>query len=143
MIDETRKKPMAEGTSSRPGDCRCHGGEVRGFLQPRILLALSQAPACGYDLLEGLRAGGLNAGEHDPDTGNLYRTLRCMEQEGWVQSAWDTSGTGPARRIYAITAQGMDLLDEWAVVLRRTRGWLDDFLDVYEILSQRRSYERV
>ncbi len=134
---------MAAENPTQMCDCRCRGGDVRGFTQPRILLALSQGTACGYDLLEGLRRDSQAAGEPDPDTGNLYRLLRCMEQDGWVQSAWDTSGAGPARRIYAITAQGLELLDEWAVILRRTRGWLDDFLEDYETLSQRRSYERV
>jgi DNA-binding PadR family transcriptional regulator len=134
---------MAAEKPSQVGDCRCHGGDVRGFLQPRVLLALSETPACGYDLLEDLRRESTAAGEPDPDTGNLYRTLRCMEQEGLLQSAWETGVAGPARRVYAITAQGVSLLDEWAAVLRRTRGWLDDFLENYEGLTQRRRYERI
>jgi PadR family transcriptional regulator, regulatory protein PadR len=127
-------------THLQTGECPCHGGDVRGFLQPRILLALSSAPACGYDLLESLRQ---EPAEPEPDTGNLYRTLRCMEQDGMVRSGWETGGAGPARRVYEITEQGSALLDEWAVVLRRTRQWLDTFLEDYETLTERRSYEHI
>ncbi len=109
-------------------------------MQPRILLELARCPACGYDLLEALKQ---EPGGAEPDTGNLYRTLRCMEQNGWVKSGWETSGSGPARRVYEITGPGRELLDEWSEVLGRTRRWLDDFLDEYTSLSQRRSYERV
>jgi poly-beta-hydroxybutyrate-responsive repressor len=140
MLLNPERNSVTAGTPIQPGDCHCHGGDVRGFLQPRILLALSKAPAYGYDLLEGLRH---EPAEREPDTGNLYRMLRCMEQDGLVSSGWDTSGAGPARRVYQITEQGSRLLDEWAVVLGRTRQWLDAFLEDYEILTQRRSYERV
>jgi PadR family transcriptional regulator, regulatory protein PadR len=130
---------VTAGSPIQPGDCHCHGGDVRGFLQPRILLALSKGPACGYDLLEELRQ---EAAELEPDTGNLYRLLRCMEQDGLVSSGWETSSAGPARRVYQISEQGRRLLDEWAVVLGRTREWLDAFLGDYQVITQRRSYER-
>jgi PadR family transcriptional regulator PadR len=136
----TGKDCMPVETHPSSGDCPCHGGDVRGFLQPRILLALSKAPACGYDLLESLR---LEGAEVEPDTGNLYRTLRCMEKEGLVRSGWETGGAGPARRVYEITGQGSRRLDEWVVVLGRTRHWLDAFLEDYNYLTQRRSYERI
>lgn len=131
---------MGPGPVQSSGDCRCRGGDIRGFLQPRILMALSRSAACGFELLEILSH---DAPGQEPDTGNLYRTLRWMEQEGSVRSSWDTSGAGPARRVYEITPEGLDLLAGWAVVLQRTRAWLDDFLEDYETLSQRRSYEHV
>jgi DNA-binding PadR family transcriptional regulator len=55
-----------------------------------------------------------------------------MEEDGLVQSNWDTSGGGAARRIYQITDQGVDHLHAWMVSVRKTRQWLDEFLAEYE-----------
>src|SRR5512133_949850 len=99
--------------------CRCRGGGVRGFIQARILLVLQGKPAYGYELMEAL-------GEESdlaPDPGGLYRTLRCMEEEGLVHSNWDVSSSGPARRTYQLTEAGCEALEAWAVTLRRTRQW--------------------
>lgn len=121
-------------------DLRCcpeFAGQVRGFLEPRILLALAHNPAHGYELLERLTSGEvLNA-----DPGFLYRTLRKLEDEGVVQSSWNTEGSGPARRVYAITDLGWERLHAWAVHLRGTRARLDRFLTDYEALKDREGGE--
>jgi len=36
-----------------------------------------------------------------------------------VTSIWDGAGTGPARRVYALTPEGHTHLAEWADVMRR------------------------
>ncbi|MCX7843931.1 MAG: helix-turn-helix transcriptional regulator [Candidatus Bipolaricaulota bacterium] len=69
--------------------------------------------------------------EQELDPGALYRALRSMEEEGLVRSFWDTSGSGPARRVYALTDAGWDYPRAWAVFLRRLREELDRFLDIY------------
>ena len=66
-----------------------------------------------------------------------------MEEEGLVRSNWDVSSSGPARRIYQLTGAGCEALEAWAVTLRRTRQWLDTFLDTYQTQTQQRSYEHV
>ncbi|MGQ9494322.1 MAG: PadR family transcriptional regulator [Anaerolineae bacterium] len=104
-------------------------GRVRGFVQPWVLLLLAQAPAHGYDLMERLSQGEESPGA---DPGLLYRTLRQFEEEGLVRSSWDTEGGGPARRVYEISAEGLDYLHAWAVNIRRTRRRLDRFLSEYE-----------
>ncbi|MCL4561671.1 MAG: helix-turn-helix transcriptional regulator [Chloroflexi bacterium] len=123
-----------------PPGCRCHGGGVRGFIQARILLELYKKPAYGYELMEAL---GQAMGDTTPDPGGLYRTLRIFEEERLVRSFWDTAAGGPARRIYELTGEGVETLNGWAGILRRTRGWLDDFLGDYEKTTQQRSYEHV
>ena len=47
----------------------------------------------------------------------LYRTLRQLEENGCVTSEWEAEGSGPARRVYALTARGEEHLEEWIVVL--------------------------
>jgi PadR family transcriptional regulator PadR len=108
---------------------RRHGGHIRSFLQPRLLLLLVQKPAHGYELMErlGQDEDGLMAGP-----ALLYRTLRHLEEEDLVRSSWDTQGHGPARRVYEITDEGYDYLHAWVVNIRRTRERLERFLAEYE-----------
>jgi PadR family transcriptional regulator len=114
------------------GPCHHHGGRVRSFIQPRLLLLLAERPAHGYELME--RLGHEEDAGADP--GLLYRTLRQFEEEGLVRSSWDTEGRGAARRVYEITGEGIDYLHAWAVNIRRTRERLERFLDDYEARFQ-------
>lgn len=126
---EGSRRRLALGTEA---ECPCPGGQPRNFLRPVLLLLLSEAPAHGYDLLERLPALGLSA----DDPGGLYRTLRAMEGEGLLAAEWDTSGRGPARRIYRLTPEGEEQLRAWAVTLRHTRRVLDEFLEHFERVTR-------
>ena len=108
--------------------CGRHGGQIRRFLQPQILLLLVQKPTYGYELMERLEE--LDGPGADP--GLLYRTLRQFDEGGLVRSVWDTEGSGPARRVYEITDEGQEYLHAWAVNIRRTRERLERFLSDYE-----------
>ena len=100
----------------------------RNFLRPCILLLLREEPAHGYDLLERLRPLGF---ERD-DPGRLYRSLRGLEDEGLVRSAWEPSGTGPDRRIYELTREGVEQLHVASKSLAEGRELLGFFLSRYE-----------
>jgi PadR family transcriptional regulator PadR len=63
--------------------------------------------------------------------GTLYRTLRQMEKEGIVESTWETSKGGPARRMYTITDAGEAYLDFWADALEQYRRNMDTFFRLY------------
>jgi PadR family transcriptional regulator PadR len=106
---------------------------MRGFLQPWLLLLLAQKTSHGYELLEKL---GKDPEAPDVDPGLLYRTLRQFEQDGLVRSVWDTAGGGAARRVYEVTAEGLEYLHAWAANIRRTRQRLDRFLDEYQMRFQ-------
>lgn len=111
------------------GECCPSGGWVRGFAQPRLLLSLLQRPSHGYELMERMEA---EQGLPNTDPGLLYRTLRALEHEGLVSSRWETEGAGPARRLYEVTAEGVELLHAWAVRIRATQRQLARFLQAYE-----------
>ena len=52
----------------------------------------------------------------------VYRSLREMENLGWIESDWDLDQTqGPPRRIYRVTPQGEDALSHWKVELQQTQ----------------------
>lgn len=122
-----------------PGEgCQCRGSRPWGFVQPRLLLHLAQKPAHGYELLELLQQFD---DENKPDPGSIYRMLRSLEEEGIVSSSWDTNGSGPARRVYALTDQGTQYLQSWVMNLQKVRQNLDRFLTEYETHSKGASLE--
>lgn len=105
--------------------------EPRNFLQGCVLLLLRERPAHGYELLERLKAFGIV----DADSGNLYRKLRSLEEQGMVHSRWETSEAGPRRRMYHLTEPGNARLRHWADSLAETRRLLDYYLGRHALVS--------
>ena len=87
-------------------DCRYSGGLPKNFLQPCLLLLLKEEPGYGYDLVTRLKALGI-----DDDSAAVYRALRALEEKSAVYSYWNTSSTGPARRMYRLTPSGDEMLE--------------------------------
>ena len=94
---------------------------------PVILLSLREWNSYGYELMERSRTFGFEA----MNPGTLYRTLRQMEKEGMVESSWETSKGGPARRMYAITDAGEAYLGFWAKALQQYQRNIDTFYRLY------------
>jgi len=109
----------------------CHppGEQIKGFVRPWLLLLIGQKSGYGYELIERI-SKDQSIPEIDP--GLLYRTMRKLEKEHYVKSKWDTSGDGPARRIYEITEKGVEQLHLWAANIRQTRERLGRFLITYQ-----------
>jgi PadR family transcriptional regulator PadR len=97
------------------------------WLVPVILLSIQQWNSYGYELMERARTFGLEA----TNPGTFYRTLRQMEKDGVVESSWETSSGGPARRMYAITDAGEDHLGLWAKSLEQYQQSMDAFFRLY------------
>ncbi|MCG5218658.1 helix-turn-helix transcriptional regulator [Streptosporangium soli] len=97
------------------------GLEPRNYLSSCLLLLLVERPDHGYELVERLRPFGVG----DGDTGSVYRALRSLERHGCLCSDWMPSGSGPARRIYTLTAKGRTELSNRLGTLERTRNRLD------------------
>ena len=104
------------------------GGLPRNYLRATLLLLIGEAPAHGYDLLEQIAGLGL----HTVDAGGLYRALRVMEGDGLVDSTWEHSAAGPARRTYRLTIEGREWLHVWAGALRETHRYLSSYLHRYD-----------
>jgi DNA-binding PadR family transcriptional regulator len=93
-------------------------GNIYRFIEPVLLLMLKEkGPSCGYDLSEGLSQYALT--DAQIERAALYRTLRTLEQNGYLSSAWNTDHAGPARRVYELTTSGEEHLLEWAQVMER------------------------
>jgi PadR family transcriptional regulator, regulatory protein PadR len=119
----TRKdgeQPRQEGQQQ----FRLHGD----LLTTTLLAFLRNWNAYGYQLAQELAKAGLPAF----DSGTVYRTLRQLEKAGLVSSFWDTSESGPARRMYSLTSAGelflsgwIDVLSKYQAVLRNTLAGFD------------------
>ncbi|OGG25663.1 hypothetical protein A3E42_04995 [Candidatus Gottesmanbacteria bacterium RIFCSPHIGHO2_12_FULL_40_13] len=103
-------------------------GTIERFVEPCILLLLSKEPAHGYGLLEGLEK---HCGEK-VDVGDLYRTLRRMEHDGWVNSAWDRKENQRDKRIYTITEEGRAFLKYAVASLQQTDELIHHLFSGYQ-----------
>jgi len=114
---------------ARPDDEReqMFGWPPRDILAPFVLLAVSMQRAHGYVIEDYLRALGV----FGITMSTLYRTLRQMEKDGFLESTWEPGPTGPARRVYTITDAGHAWLDSSATWLDAYRQTIDRFLDLY------------
>lgn len=108
----------------------------RELLTAWLLVLLESGASYGYDLRRELDARELSI---DPSA--LYRTLRKLERDGWVQSRWMKAKTGPRRRFYKLTASGREHLDDMAVVIRARRDVHDAFLEAHASARGTRSHD--
>jgi PadR family transcriptional regulator PadR len=99
----------------------------RNWAQPVILVMLREWNSYGYEMMERMAEFGLEA----MNPGTLYRTLRHLEKNGAVKSAWDTSKSDPPRRMYSITDAGEAYLQFWAKSLEQYQRNMDAFLRIY------------
>ena len=112
---------MAARKDEHEGPFRLHGD----LLTTTLLAFLRNWNAYGYQLAQQLAEAGLPAF----DSGTVYRTLRQLEKTGLVSSFWDTSESGPARRMYSLTKAGELFLSSWIDVLGRYQAVLQKTLD--------------
>ncbi len=107
----------------------------RNWLTPVALVILREESSYGYELMGRLEEFGFE----EINAGSLYRTLRQMENEGICESEWETSGEGPARRMYYITEAGEEYLDAWADACKQYQQVIDSFSRVYRSRISRSS----
>lgn len=100
------------------------GGHHR-WMEPFVLAILAGGGAHGYAIIGDL--GQLGITNAAVDIGQVYRTLRDLEEVGQVRSTWSTAGSGPARRDYELTAAGYRALDEWAAVMKERARLVAEF----------------
>lgn len=70
------------------------------------------------------------------DSAAVYRTLKTLEKEGEIAGDWDTSGAGPAIRVYRLTAAGWDRLDFWLADIRDRMANLAFFVEAHGKLKR-------
>jgi PadR family transcriptional regulator len=107
--------------------CTCAMGHLYRFVEPVVLLLLrKKGRSYGYDLSNDLQQWALT--DATIERAALYRTLRLLEANGNVVSEWDVHESGPARRLYKLTARGERHLDEWSTVLQHVSKSMSRFV---------------
>ncbi|MGH9156866.1 MAG: PadR family transcriptional regulator [Acidimicrobiales bacterium] len=99
----------------------------RGIIRACLLLLLEEAPGHGYDLLTRLEPMGFDRS----NPGRIYRALRWLETAGFVEPNWETTGVGPARRVFDVTPAGRHALELTGPRLRKEAKSLDDGMGRY------------
>jgi PadR family transcriptional regulator PadR len=111
-------------------------------MEPFVMVLLADGPVHGYAVIGLLEAVGITAGA--VDVGQVYRTLRDLEDAGQVTSVWSNETAGPQRRDYRLTETGYAALDEWAAVMKERARLIAEFEARYlEAVAGPRSVERV
>lgn len=80
-------------------------------LAPRdllILTVLAEAPLHGYGLIKAVEQRSSSGVLLDP--ANLYRVLRRMRAQGWIEEAEEEGEGAERRRTHRITAEGRSIL---------------------------------
>lgn len=79
----------------------------KGILEYCILTVLSKKEAYPSDIIEELKKAKLIVVE-----GTLYPLLTRLKNDGLLRYNWVESTSGPPRKYYALTEEGIDFLNE-------------------------------
>jgi len=97
-----------------------------GIVSLALLALLSNVgrPLYGYQIAKELEGYG----EVPVKQGTLYPVLRSLEAGGLLTSEVEPSVTGPPRRYYRVTEEGLQAIGLWRGSWTRTREFVDAVL---------------
>lgn len=98
---------------------------LKGVLDTAVLAVLKRGRTYGYDLLRELREAGLD----EVGDASVYGTLRRLFGGGFLTSEIVPSEEGPARKYYALSAAGKDLLEH---SVKSWQGFASIMNDLFE-----------
>lgn len=103
------------------------------FIEACLLCLLKEEKSYGYSLLEKL--GQFGFPEDTINISVIYRNLRNMESRKLVTSSWAESEQGPNKRMYNITAEGIEELKSWILLLKNRKQRITSIIDKYESIK--------
>ncbi len=105
-------------------------GTADKFLEACLLMLLRGGTGHGYALMEQLARFGFSPEALNIST--LYRTLRHMENQGYLKSAWEDGGPGPKRRSYLILDEGIKELDFRIRMMKNRKARIEALISEYD-----------
>ncbi len=126
---------MSTKISRQRGKRTAGSGKSERYIQPSILMGLRRKASYGYEIIQTIQEYGFVEGQAPP--GMIYRHLRDLEAAGLVISSWKTEDTGPAKRVYELTAEGEKALALWAEYMGQQAQKLMSFIKVYRKTEKR------
>lgn len=79
----------------------------KGILEYCILSILSRGDAYTTDIIEEMKQSKLVVVE-----GTVYPLLTRLKNDGYLAYRWEESTSGPPRKYYKLTEEGVNFLDE-------------------------------
>ena len=114
-----------------PGDRTCifhRDIPLRGLLHLAILYLIKRKSAYGGEIHQSLKERfGIDAPRP-----LIYTLLRRMERGGLITSTWDIRESGPARRMYRITEDGVEHLSRATAKLREAIPIIESIVKALE-----------
>ncbi len=103
-MSNTASSAAGVAAGSRAASLEPSQGRIpRRHLEVFLLLGLRRlGTSYGYELYQLVRSLGLVT-----DLAGVYRSLRSLHGRNLVAASWSSSQTGPDRRLYALTEEGI------------------------------------
>ncbi len=98
---------------------------LRGILSIAIIDLIKDKSVHGGEIYQSIK----EKFQLDAPRGIIYTILRKIEADGFIVSNWDIQVSGPARRIYRITEEGLEFLESAMDRLRRSSRMIEILLD--------------
>ncbi len=96
------------------------------LVEPALLLLINEQARHGYALIPALEDLGIT--KIHPSV--VYRTLRQMDELGWIEFKWDTENEqGPPRKIFNLTEKGKEAHQTWQEELAKAQDSIQVMLD--------------
>lgn len=83
----------------------------------------------GYQLLEEIEER--SCGFHKLEPGSIYTLLRRMEERDLLESKWEKVEGAPDRRVYTLTAKGVEALKMGLASIIKRKRLFDDLVKFY------------
>ncbi|MDR1872473.1 MAG: PadR family transcriptional regulator [Deltaproteobacteria bacterium] len=116
------------------GDCPCTGKTLTKLVKPLVMAFLAKGRLHGYAIQRLLESqGGFAHGP--PDLSGVYRSLKEMESQGYVESSWISSDGGPPKRCFSLTESGLACLARWKETLIDYRAQIDELIGFMDELT--------
>lgn len=97
----------------------------KGLIELCILAMTKQKERYGYELTSALSSpDGFSVPE-----GTIYPVLRRLAADGFLESRWEESNSGPPRKYYRTTSKGAAHLNQLISQWKITTAAVDRFID--------------
>jgi PadR family transcriptional regulator len=89
---------------------RANSDLLRGTLDVLVLQVVASEPMHGYAI--GQRIEQLTNDVLQIEQGSLYPALYRLERNGWLKAKWQQTETNRRAKVYSLTRQGRQRLDQ-------------------------------
>lgn len=99
---------------------------LKGNIDLLILSVVKEKESYGYEISKTIKEK--TAGEFEIQEATLYLSLKRLEKQGALSSSWGNETQGGRRKYYAITDEGVQILesliDDWKKVTEMVKRFI-------------------